>query len=395
MENSASQSKLKASAAAVARLGMLRRQNTRMLSNRRTFVVAYDGSRAAQRAARLAAFLHDETSGDQIKVVTVASSDGIANDKALALLRTVEIDLRNVCGVRPKLLLKPEVLAIKDGQSLAQTITNAADNLGGAVLVMGAAGKRLEDAAASKGKRASGQAPMGHVAEDVMQKCTSPVILVKDATPCLSTEDGMLQRREHKAHGVIMVAVDATPLSRQCFDLAQHFARPGVCERESARSRRASAFLFGWVVAAGARSLAAAEPLASAAPTAAEKKAHPSLCARAAGDSIEVVHVQDSERAGGSTPRDGVLDTKAYYTDLCAKSAVSHEGVSFEYKSLPKKGSIRDTLLTYGEESLADLVVMGSVELAKPGSSSTQLGSVSAAVAKKTQGHILICKHFA
>ena len=52
-----------------------------------------------------------------------------------------------------------------------------------------------------------------------------------------------------------------------------------------------------------------------------------------------------------------------------------------------------DTLIGFVEEKVADLVILGSVELAK--ATGEALGSVSAAVAKKTDANVLISKHFA
>ena len=48
------------------------------------------------------------------------------------------------------------------------------------------------------------------------------------------------------------------------------------------------------------------------------------------------------------------------------------------------------------EEMVADIVIMGSVELSRAAlSTGLHLGSVSAAVAKRTSAHVLIAKSFA
>ena len=50
--------------------------------------------------------------------------------------------------------------------------------------------------------------------------------------------------------------------------------------------------------------------------------------------------------------------------------------------------------LEYTEANLTDLIIMGSVELTDP-KNSLYLGSVSAAVSKRTLAHVLVAKNFA
>ena len=57
-------------------------------------------------------------------------------------------------------------------------------------------------------------------------------------------------------------------------------------------------------------------------------------------------------------------------------------------------GGVTDTVLQYTEAQLADLIILGSVELTDP-KSNHYLGSVSAAIAKRTQAHVLVAKNFA
>ena len=106
------------------------------------------------------------------------------------------------------------------------------------------------------------------------------------------------------------------------------------------------------------------------------------------GDSVKVVHVLDTQ---------GTKDTKevkTYYEGECSKQEAAKPGTSFTYHLVPKKGSVRETLLEKTEEWLADVLVLGSVELASAnlGPDGSVLGSVSSAVAKKSQCHTLIAK---
>lgn len=324
----------------LAKLQAFKRQGTMKSVNSTTFVVATDGSRYAARALRLAAYLMDESTNDKVRVITVAK--GV--DDPTGLLRQAEVDLRTTCGLRPK-FISSSVESVKDGQTLESTIWKAADDIPNSVLVMGAAGKNNEDAASSKGARAHGQAPMGHVAFECLTKCHRPVILTKElGTPCLSSDEGMKKRKEGSEPSVLLVGVDGSPVSRQCFDLAYHFARPG--------------------------------------------------------DLVRVVHVDDTDHAvthqASNFEMIGSSAIGKYYTDLCAKSASMKDGVSFRYEALPKKGSIKETLLLAAdqEDCCADLFILGSIELTQP-HKDVYLGSVSAAVAKRTPAHTLIAKHFA
>ena len=83
-----------------------------------------------------------------------------------------------------------------------------------------------------------------------------------------------------------------------------------------------------------------------------------------------------------------------YYKDNCMRAEFSHDDVSFTFVPLPYKGGVTQTVLKYTEEILADLIIMGSIELTDP-KNPLYLGSVSAAIAKRTQAHVLVAKNFA
>ena len=117
------------------------------------------------------------------------------------------------------------------------------------------------------------------------------------------------------------------------------------------------------------------------------------------GDVVKVIHITNSdqrmEQASSSNSLLGDSAISSYYSQECSKACMRIGGCEFEYAEVPLIGreSVSNTILEYTERALADLIILGSVELAKPDGSA--LGSVSAAVAKKTPAHILIAKHFA
>ena len=165
---------------------------------------------------------------------------------------------------------------------------------------------------------------MGHVAEKVMQISAVPVMLCKsNATRGVDSEQGMSDRRMRSSNDdaklTIICAVDSTShLSRACFDLSARFARPG--------------------------------------------------------DWVQVVHVLDSDKA--LTTRNEELESvgasavAAYFKEECSKQQET-KGMRIEYIGLPKRVSVRETLLERAESCLADIIVLGSVELTKsaPGES--------------------------
>ena len=85
---------------------------------------------------------------------------------------------------------------------------------------------------------------------------------------------------------------------------------------------------------------------------------------------------------------------QSYYKDCCLRAEFVHDGISFQFRSLRYNRSISDTILEYIEANLTDLIIMGSVELTDP-KNSLYLGSVSAAVSKRTLAHVLVAKNFA
>lgn len=117
------------------------------------------------------------------------------------------------------------------------------------------------------------------------------------------------------------------------------------------------------------------------------------------GDSVTVVHVLNTDAMMTNAksemlPLVGNSAIQSYYKDCCLRAEFAHDGISFQFRSLRYNRSISDTILEYTEANLTDLIIMGSVELTDP-KNSLYLGSVSAAVSKRTLAHVLVAKNFA
>jgi len=319
-------------------------------SNSTLFVVATDGSRLAQRAQRLAACLMNTPCKDRIHIVTVASD---VNDyEARQMCNNARADIINNSSIVPALVTQ-EVVKRESEEGVETSLCRSVEKLltgGGGpsssvVHVMGAAGRGFEDAEKSKGQRAHGQAPMGHVAAKCMEKCAASVILVKNnTTPVLESDHGMQQRKQMLDMGriTIVCAVDGVnERSTGSFDMAQHFARQG--------------------------------------------------------DSVHVLHVNDTDKAISTSNSASTCDAAVAqkFKGECDKAtSASGNDVVSKFVSIPKKVSIKDSILQYSDDVAADLLILGSLQLAKCPTDGNTMGSVSAAAAKKSIAHILVAKGF-
>ena len=103
-------------------------------------------------------------------------------------------------------------------------------NTGGAVLVMGAAGKGLE--LKYKGAKPPGQPPIGSLAMACVQRCKQPVILVKSG-PAPPTGGERIKRAgldgTKGLNLMVTVEKDASAhVSRKAFDMALGFGTKGL-----------------------------------------------------------------------------------------------------------------------------------------------------------------------
>jgi len=246
----------------------------------------------------------------------------------------------------------------KADEKVEEIIVNEVNKVPNAILVMGAAGRNIENAQQTKGQRAHGQAPMGHVSEFCLVRCSRPVMLIRNG---MDTTDEAMRRREKGGEPFsIMCAVsDTGELSTSAFDLAAHLAGPA--------------------------------------------------------DKVAVVNVPDTDSSatprGSAEGKNNAQRVKEFFTDLCGRKSAG-DGACFGFEAVRKgTSSIRDTLIakadTLDEEkgTVADVVIMGSFELAATRRSSSSqlpgvgaapaLGSVAAAVAKRSEAHVVITKPFA
>lgn len=312
------------------------------------FVVAVDGSRLGFRAVRLAAWMIDTSTRDSIKCISVAK--GISQMDALQLVKQGE-DLLRGCGVPATSIVPGEVLTIAEGASLAATLSKAAT---GGHLVMGAGGARLQKEAEKR--KTSAAAAIGSVANECMSVCKAPVLLAKPkAVPTLDNTR-FFQQRQSGSGMVYVVAVDGSHIAQKCFDMALRMVLPG--------------------------------------------------------DEVICLHItntdQNAMRPGAQNTLLGDSAVKKYYMAECGKAGVTKPASSFSFKEAPILGaSVSKTILGVVEQAVADLVILGSYALAKAaaatsgtatgkgGGSAAALGSVSAAVAQRTEAMVLVAKHFA
>lgn len=335
-------------------LGGLKKTNS-MKTYSKTFVVATDGSAIGKRALRLAIAIRGPV--DKIKVVTVKTDGG----DETAILRECDAIYQTegsmACGKNIGGASIGEVLAREAGADLTTVLRRATEAVFNPVLVMGAAGRNAENAAASAGSRPSGQAKMGSIAEDCMLKVQCPVILVKaKGFDCLSNKDELALRAKHKPPEsisvkppVFVICVDGTPVSTKGADIASTFAV-------------------------------------------------------APSDTLTLFHVINSDRDAGKgaagTPRSSsasaVVGTPAiekYYSGMASKFQTTKPGVTSSFVKRPLKNSIKEVICNYIEEDdvVADLLVLGSAELANAETPGT-FGSIAAATAKKAPCSVMVIK---
>lgn len=278
--------------------------------------------------------------------IVIMHVDATGDDKAWTTMKNIfEADLIS-CGVA-KMKMKFERVPIRAGNTLQATLIATANAVERGVLVMGSAGsgEELKESAASKGQRVIGEAPIGSVAIEVMNKVRNPLILVKKAaTSQVENLDAMRRRREgHKDVGLhILCAVDGGRLSQKCFDFAAHMA--------------------------------------------------------SSGDQVTVLNVTDSDvamRKPKAEANDMLGDSaiKSYYVNECGKAEMTGDA-TFQFVTEYKKGTVRDTITGFSErEPYVDFLIMGSIELERSHAAGvTAMGSISGATAKRCASHIIIIK---
>ena len=122
------------------------------------------------------------------------------------------------------------------------------------------------------------------------------------------------------------------------------------------------------------------------------------------GDIVSVLFVRDTDKAminasHAANAKLGESKVESTYRDQITKLDECTPNTTFRFSTKNKHGSIPDTILEVSEsdDHPADIILLGSVQLAKVGSDgeAISLGSVSAVVLQKTGAHPIIVKNFA
>ena len=331
---------------------MLKRDKTQKGKH---YVVAVDGSDLCKRAVRLAAFLAKPF--DRISFITVSKGGDVLSFDDYTAIITPLAAMSALKKPTPK---DCEVVPMADGANISETLVNYLnEKYPSSILLLGAAGRGIQDSEKSKGARPSGEAPMGSVAKACLGRFLGPVFLVKKkATPDLHKDEFLKNRhyatgKPSSAHLLCCIDDDET-LSKRCFDYATHMAKRG--------------------------------------------------------DVISVLYVRDTEKEFTATtlatPRTSMLN---YFSDEVDKANSNGKGISFVMLKPYKVSTIPSTILAHvdpphdapvkhpktgAELPPVDMVIMGSIKLAKADTDET-LGSVSKYVCERTEAHPVIVKNYA
>jgi len=140
----------------------------------RVWMVCMDGSNAAFRCIGIAASLM--APHDRVVVLMVVDKALETSVTPSVVLSNAELRLRE-CGV-DEYHSRVAQCELQSGRNVKQTLLYMA-NHNAAMVVMGSAGKGAEE---SSKVRPRGHAPVGSVAQEVMNRCKIPVILVRSNT---------------------------------------------------------------------------------------------------------------------------------------------------------------------------------------------------------------------
>lgn len=308
----------------------LRRSTTGKM-NGKTFVVAVDGSKMSKRAVQLAAWFHSEASRDKMRFVCVTGSK-MSGHQALEHIKEAE-QAAKMCGVRACHIIPGVALPVADDAGTQGVVDALCNEAHGGNLILGAGGREctIDES----------------VSLQCMGKSRAPVILCKPkGTPMVDSVRGMTMRKDGRVGTTIVVTVDGGTISQKCFDMALRFVQP--------KDR---------VIA---------------------------LTIKNTDKSVTNANAVSNSLLGFSS-------IENYYKGECAKAAARFDRSEFSFVSLRLgRSGVANTILQYceTEDVLADMIIIGSVEMGKPKADS-MLGSVAATVAKKAPCHVLVAKHFA
>ena len=265
-----------------------------MAGKGRVWMVCMDGSNAAFRCIGIAASLMSPH--DRIVVLMVVDKALEANVTPSVVLRNAELRLRE-CGV-DQFHSKVAECELQPGRDVKQTLLYQA-NHHAAMVVMGSAGKGAEDCGKARPK---GQAPVGSVAQEVMNRCKIPVVLVRSNSEAVyQAEAGSGQHTRRAMH--FTVCVDGSLVAKKAFDFSLQICKPG--------------------------------------------------------DTLRAIYVSDGQR------KEALERVRLEYTGECAKVSAAG-AVDARFAVVRQTASIRDAIVGHAEESNCDMLVTGSMELSNP-----------------------------
>lgn len=308
------------------------------------FIVAVDGSAQSIGCLRVTAALFRAAARDTLKLVTV--SVGVTDKPD----PNAELSLSAGHKLNPEGLLMACKLEMVRLGIPARAITTEmidpdemtiAEALVDATAILRRGAGLIVVGTFGKGleKRGKAQGPMGHVAQHVLCMVKCPVVFVKGNDLVPTSDPG---RERVRPALTTVVCIDGS-VSRGAFDASVHFSAPG--------------------------------------------------------DALHLVHVvtkgvQDEEEAKVSR----------YWEMEAAKIRMSNESLEVVVASpQAKRGEVAKALLAYCDAVRPALVVLASVELAKPTERTEHdapqphaqpLGSVAQAMATKCSAHVCITKNF-
>lgn len=298
------------------------------------WVVGVDGSRLSFRCLRLASMLMDTTGKDQLIVLHVSTHGEVSETSMLAT--NCQLEARR-CNIPMKCFAFKSVPKV-DKLSVADTIISYISNFAGnrARLVIGAQGMRTNGTAGT-----TSMDHIGGVAMECMLRIKVPVVIVKQPW---GPEDGhrdsfsRVLRSGHNGHPGLNIycCVDDSRVSRQAFTLATSITRQE--------------------------------------------------------DKLVALHVTKIARDAQSQDRERRFDEQ--YTKECASLPATFKNVrDAKYVAMRRtNNSVGDDIIETTEDEQADVIFVGTKELANP-QNFQQLGSVCSHLAKFSRTHLCIVKH--
>lgn len=312
-----------------------------MKAAKKTYLVGLDGSALSLRAVQVAAQLADQYNDN---VVFVSLSKDQSDKSAFEVLATKAKSIAQRCGV-PLTRVYSEFVLLTETWKIQDALVFLGNHTcpGGAMLVVGAAGKGHEQ---KSGSRPVGQPEMGSLAKACLERCKQPTILVKNGEPPPAGNDRIKRVGRHGSPGLnIMVCLDPPPgdgsdVSRKAFDTALTLSTKSKVGRLL--------------------------------------------------DNVFLYHVDMCDEVTETVKKEYSI-----YADKLSGSVFNSVSLHLDKQGTGKEAKpVRSMIDDFVHIKKIDVVIMGSRELSEPGKQHF-LGSVSSHVAKTCAAHVCIVKNFA